>query len=904
LRALFRAYAVDEEMDEEIRLHIEMETEELMRTEGLPFEEARRRAMVAFGGVERTRERHREARGVTWIEHRVQDLRYAFRSLRSRPGFSLAVILTLALGIGANTAMFQVVDQLLFRPPPLMPEAGRVHRVYLRSTFRGVTRATSFIPYPRFLDLTRDTHSFSRTSIFASRRIAIGTEDEAREMNVAIVSAAFFGMFDAPPALGRYFTAEEDSPPDGTPVAVLGHAFWEQRYGGSRDVLGKTLQIGAARYTIVGVAPKRFVGVWPEAAPAAFVPAAVYGAEIGARFLAPGTDWWKTYTWTWASMLVERKPGVTIREADADLTQAYVRSYASDRRARGDHTSLPTVARAKPHAIAASVLSDRGPNESSLAKVATWVGGVALIVWLIACANVANLLLSRALQRRREIAVRLALGVSRARLAAQLLTESLVLALLGGVAGLGLAQWGGGPLRSVFLSGSPSVTAASAARDTVIGDPRTLLYAGAAAVVAGLLAGLAPLVRTRHADLTRDLRQGVREGTYQHSWLRGGLLVLQGALSVLLLVGAGLFVKSLANVRAVPMGFDAGHVAEVDLNMRGVKLDSAKSVALLEQLRSTAAAVPGVTHVARQLTTPFQSYWNIDLHVAGIDSVRKLGEFDLNAVGPGYFATMGTRILRGRGIEATDMTGAPQVMVVSQAMARTLWPHGDALGQCVRVGADTTQTCTTVTGIAENIKNGSLDNDPGLYYYLPAAQFAPQQGGLFVRVRGSATEARERIRKALQPVMPGISYVTVTPLSEIVGQQTRSWRAGATMFVLFGLLALVLAVIGLYSVISFNVGQRTHEVGVRVALGATMTDVVRLVVTGGLRLAVAGVVLGTAIALAVGRWVEPLLFQESARDPSVFASVAVALLAVAALASFLPARRAARVDPVQALRTE
>ncbi len=894
-RALLRVGAVDEEMDEEIRLHIALETEELMRLEGLSREEARRRALIAFGGIERTRVRHREARGVTWIEHRFQDLRYALRGLRNRPGFSAAVVLTLALGIGANSAMFQVVDRLLFRPPPMMKDAAHVHRVYLESTWRDKRSASSWVQYARYVDLTRDTHSFERTAEFTSRKLAIGVGTDAHEMTVGIVSAPFFDMFDAPPALGRYFAQDEDTPPDATPVAVLGYGFWETRYGGAKDVLGKTVQIGATRYTIVGVAPRGFVGVWPETPPAAFVSAAAYGAEIGAHVGKPGEDWWRTYHWTWAEMLVERKPGVSMEEANADLTQAYIRSYQTQ---RADNAWMPPLDLAKPRAMAASVLSDRGPNESSLAKVATWIGGVALIVWLIACVNVANLLLSRAVQRRREIAVRLALGVSRARLAAQLLTESLVLAALGGIGGVTLAQWGGGTLRSIFLSGQSDSASLS-----VVGDARTMVYAGAAALLAGVLAGLTPLVRTRRADLTHDLRQGVREGTHQHSWLRGGLLLFQGTLSVVLLVGAGLFVRSLDNVRSVRLGYDPEQIAEVDLEMRGVDLDSAKSVALLETLRSAAAGVPGVTHVSRQLTTPFWNTWVVELHVEGIDSVSRLGQFELNAVSPGYFTTMGTRILRGRGIEPTDIAGAPRVMVVSEAMARTLWPQDDALGKCVRVQSDTVP-CTTVVGIAENIKASELGDDSGLYYYLPTAQFAPEQGGLFVRVRGDAQAAKERIRKALQAEMPGVSYVNVTPFSDIVGQQTQPWRVGATMFVFFGLLALTLALIGLYSVISFNVGQRIHELGVRVALGATVPDLVRLVVGGGMKLAVAGVVLGSTLAALVGRWVEPLLFQESPHDPWVFASVAVVLLSVAGLASFIPARRAARVDPVQALRTE
>lgn len=831
-------------------------------------------------------------RGMPWLERRMQDLRYAIRGLKNRPLFAVAVVLTLALGIGANAAMFSIVDRLLFRPPPMLHDASLVHRIYTTHSFRGKEYTNGGMPYARFVDLTRDTRSFTRTAEFTTRKMAIGIGEGAHEMTVAAVSADFFRFFDAPPTAGRYFTAAEDRPPNGTPVAVLSYGLWQTRYGGRPDVVGETLQIGAEKYTIAGITPQGFVGIWPETPPAAFIPITTYGGVLGTIFGFGSREWWSAYGLTFASMLAERKPGVSLTAADADLTQAYRRSYQAAIAA--GQTSTPLTL-AKPRAMAGSVLSDRGPNASSLSKVALWIGGVAIIVWLIACANVANLLLARSLQRRREVAVRLALGVSRGRLAAQLLTESLVLGLLGGAVGLVVAQWGGTVLRSAFLS--------KTAHATVITDPRSLVYAGIAAVVAGLLTGVAPLIQTRHADLTRDLREGVREGTYQRSRLRAGLLVTQAALCAVLLVGAGLFVRSLRHVRAVPLGFDASHVAEVDLNMRGVELDSARTVALLDQLRTAAAAVPGVSHVSRQLTTPFWSEWNVDLHVAGIDSVSRLGSFDLNAVSPDYFATMGTRLLEGRGIGSQDVAGAPRAMVVSQAMAKKLWPGRDALGQCVRVGADT-MPCTYVVGVAENIKSDNLNDDPGLFYYLPAAQFHPNQGGLFLRARGDAATVKEAVRKALQARMPGAAYVTVTPLSDIIGQRTQSWRLGATMFVIFGLLALLLAAIGLYSVIAFNVGQRLHELGVRVALGATMRDIVGHVMTGGLKLATAGIVLGAGIALALGRWVEPLLFDESPHDPAVFVLVAGVLLAVAALACFLPARRAARVDPVRALRTE
>jgi predicted permease len=379
------------------------------------------------------------------------------------------------------------------------------------------------------------------------------------------------------------------------------------------------------------------------------------------------------------------------------------------------------------------------------------------------------------------------------------------------------------------------------------------------------------------------------------------LLLLQGALSVVLLVGAGLFVRSLENVQGVRLGFDVDPILLVDLKMRGVKLDSAHTVELRQRLLRTAKTIPGIENASLQAAVPFWGTWSQSLFVEGIDTVR--GQFDLNAISPEYFATVGTRVIRGRGITAQDTPRSPRAVVVSENMGKTLWPGRDPIGQCLRIRADT-MPCTYVVGIAENIKDQSLAADSGYYYYLPAAQFNPTSGGVVVRARGDATRYVEALRRGLQREMPGPSYITITPFSDIMGSETRSWQLGATMFVAFGGLALVLAAIGLYSVIAYNVAQRTHELGVRVALGAQSRDVVRLVVVEGLRLAVVGVAIGAGVALLAGKWVKPLLFNVSPKDPTVFVVVSLTLISVAVAASWVPALRASRVDPNVALRSD
>ena len=821
----------------------------------------------------------------------MQDVRYAARGLRAKPGFTTAVVVTLALGIGANAAIFSIVDRLLFRPPPMLAHPDLTHRVYLTSMFRGKENRRSYIQYARYVDFTKWTSSFAHIAQIRSSKLAVGTGDDAREMNVGITSASFFSFFDAPPVLGRYFSAAEDTPPNGTPVAVLGYGFWQTRYGGRANVLGEKLQIGPLLYTIIGVAPRGFVGLWPSQPPVAFIPITAFAGSSGVR-LGKAENWWTTYHWTFSETIAQRKPGVSIAVANADLSNAYRRSYDAELVASPRQTP---AALAKPHASVESILSERGPNKTTLAKVATLITGMAVIVLLIACANVANLLLARALRRRREIAVRLALGVGRARLLSQLMTESVLLALMGGIAGVLVGQLGGGLLRTLFLP--------EGAETSVVGDARTLMIAGLGVVIAGVLTGLAPALQAGRVELTSDLKSGAREGTYHRSGLRVGLLVLQGSLSVVLLVGAGLFVRSLRNVKAVRLGYDVDPVLIVNLNMRGVKLDSARDVALRQQLLEAAQNIPGVERAALNVTIPFWSTWSMDLRVAGIDSVTKLGEFDLNAVSPDYFATLGTRIIRGRGIQSGDVANAPGAMVVSEAMARVLWPGKDAIGQCIRINADTVP-CTYVVGVAENIKSGTLSDEPSYFYYLSAAQFNPNRTGLFVRTRGEASRQADAIRRQLQRLMPAPSYITVTPFTEVIGQQTRSWKLGATMFVVFGLLALTLAAVGLYSVIAYNVVQRTHEMGVRIALGAQLKDVVKIVVGQGLRHGVAGILIGGVIAVGAARWVKPLLFDESPRDPVVYAIVTIVLLGVAITASWIPARRAARVDPNVALRSD
>jgi predicted permease len=902
LRRLFRvdrgAVSVDRDLDAELRFHFDMTVEELVKR-GFSPEQARREAARRFGDVERHRETLREIdrdrakarrRADVWSAL-VQDVRYAARGLRTHPGLAAIVALTLGLGIGANATMFGIVDRLLVRPPAYLEHPETAHRIYLARTFDGEESFTSNISYKRYLELAEGSTTIAQTAAFFNFDLVHGAGGDARELRTALVSASFWPFFGVRPALGRFFTAEEDRVPEGSPVTVLGYGHWQSKYAGSPDVLGQTIRIGRQIYTVIGVAPKNFTGMDMRAI-AAFIPITagaydLFGGGTGARRGDGIQRYYTTHNMSWMEMLVRRKPGVGVEAATADLTRALLRSYGAE--------SPQRVEQQRPRAVVAPIVRERGPQQRQESKVATWLAGVALVVLLVACANVTNILLARAFRRRREIAVRMALGISRGRLVAQLFTESLFLAALGAAAGLLVAHLGGGVLRATLL---PDVEWGS-----TLADARVLGFAAAAALATGLITGLAPALHSLHSDVATALKSGGAKSGLHRSRLRTSLLVFQAALSVVLLVGAGLFVRSLHNVRAIDLGYDPDQVMFVRTEMRGVGLADRELAALKRRLTERARELPGVEAAGRSLTVPFWINSIEDLFVPGIDSVNRLGDFYLHAVSAGYFETMRTRILRGRGIAEADRDGAPRVVVVSRSMAQKLWPNKEALGQCVKVGADS-MPCSTVVGIAEDIRRGSFDKDDGLQYYVSIAQRGDESGGLFVRTRREARLETERVRRDLQSLMPGVSYLTATPLQEILDQNVRAWQLGATMFTIFGGLGLLLAAVGLYAVMAYNTAQRTHELGVRIALGAQTGDVVRLVVTGGVRVAVVGIAIGAGVALIAGRFIAPLLFRISPKDPSIFAIVGVTLLATAALASLVPAWRATRVDPNVALRSE
>ncbi len=887
VRALFRRADLDRELDLEIGAHLEREAS-LYERQGMTPAEARRQARLAFGALQDVKERSRDARGTAFFESLVQDGRYALRSLRLRPAFTVAVVGTLALGIGANAAMFGIVDRLMFRTPAALRDADRVHRVHLRWTQDGRERSERHTSVPRLQDFVRDTTTLDLVAAFQVRTAALGQGEDTREGRVAIVSAGVLDFFDAAPPLGRWFTRDEDQPPLGAAVVVLSNAYWKAHYGGRADVLGEQLHVDRLQATIIGVAPPGFTGISDAGAPLVFVPMSAF-----AHALRGGPAYASSYNWNWLEVLVRRRPGVTMADATRDLTEAFRRSWDAEDEARGRTSDR---ARSQATADLGPVHLGRGPDAQLDARVSLWVLGVALVVLLVGCANVANLFLSRAVSRQREVAMRQALGVSRARLTRQFLLESLALGILGGLGGLVLAWLAGGAFRTLLL---PEAETAA-----VMTDTRTVLYTFALAVLAGGLTTLVPAVMAARLDVAASLKAGGRSNTRPRSRVQSALVVVQVALSVLLLAGAALFVSSLQRAQTHRLGFDVERLLLAGVNFRGVQLPDAEMQHLVARMLETAREIPGVRHASMAVSVPFWTSEGRALFVPGVDDVRQLGTFTLQVGSSDYFATTGTRILRGRAFNDTDGDGAMPVVVVSDGMARALWPGLEALGQCLRVG-DEHGPCRTVIGVAEENAMRSLEPSSEFMYYLPVAQIPESTTAqVFIRVAEGQPPPLAVARARLQALLHGAAYVNVVPLDDIVAPQYRAWRVGATVFVAFGALAAILAALGLYSLVAYDATQRTQEFAVRLALGALRHDIMQLVVGRGARLAAMGVAAGTVLFLTVSHHLEALMFHQSVRDPLILVSVAAALVTVAGVASAIPGLRATHVNPSVALRSD
>ena len=807
-----------------------------------------------------------------------QDLRYALRTLARSPGLSLAAVLTLGLGIGANSAMFGVVDRLFFRPPAHVVDPGRVVRLNVTTTESPLRTFTIPIgSYRGYLDFRDHARSLAAVAGYRGRDFSVGLGPQAERVTGMLVTGSFFSLLGVRSELGRFFGTEEDSRENPAHVTVVSHEFWTRRFGEGRAVLGTTLQLGRTGYTVIGVAPQGFAGIDLDV-PDVWLPYSAAGPEAWPDPFGSHSFW---------GVIARLRPGVSPAPTAAECTAIY-RSRSVQ---GGDSTATVSLG---------SVHEALGPAVSSDVKLSVWLAAMCAIVLLIACANVANLLLARAVQRKREIAVRVALGASRGRLAQQLLAESAVLAVLGGCAALLVTIWVEPVLRASLLP--------DAAAGPVL-DIRILLFASLVTFATVVLAGSAPAYQASAPDLSSALKSGEREGRSQRSAARTGLVVGQVALTLVLLTGAGLFVSSLRHVYGLRLGFDADRLIVASVDLRALGYKRAEINALYQQMRDRVKVLPGVHGASLAIGDPFRNTPTVSLAVPGLDSLPRLqtGGPYVAAVTPDYFQTMGTAVRRGRAFGETDIAGAQRVALVNETMARLFWPSEDPVGKCLTIG-DRAPSCTEVIGVVEDTRPGRVTDGVLVQYFIPLAQADSVMTGsvtaLLVRTEGEAEALVAAVRREVQATSAELPYPTIDPMPRLFAARVRPWRLGSALLSGFGALGLLLAAIGLYGVFSYVVSQRTQEMGIRMALGAGRREILGLVMGQALRVTGWGLVLGTAAALAVGRAIASLLYGVRPHDPLVLSLVIVILGGVAAVASYLPAHRATKVDPMIALRTE
>ncbi len=826
-----------------------------------------------------------ERRTSRWIDDARQDLRHALRQHARAPGFAALVVATVAIGIGANATMAGVIDGLLLRPPADVRDPG--HVVRLVNTGRlpsGERFANAGMSLPDVLDVDRESSAFAALGGSVGTFLSLGSGPDAIRVRCSLVTARFFEILGARPAVGRFFGARDGLPADaaegGPPLAVLGYGFWQRQFGGDPSLIGRPLHIGRLSYTVIGVAPRGFRGLEIDT-PDLWLPASVAAPVEIPR------NWYAGRGSPWVSAFGRLQPGATAEEASRQATDIVRR-----------HNSEPTSAEWR--VVAASIIRGRGPDAPREVRVALWLGGVSLLVLLIACANVANLLLGRAFARRREIAVRLALGAGRTRLFRQLMTESSLLVTAGAAGALVLAAGGGRLLRSLFVMDLSA---------TRLIDVRVLLFTSIIALGTGTLISFAPLLQARSLDLTKALRTGATAGGERSSLLRAALLGTQAALCMMLLVAAGLFALSLRRVEGLDTGMDPSRTLMVRLDLnRSLLPVAAQYDATVEAIITRVRAIPGVTGAVqevsagavapRSLATRDRDWWAMSDRAAY-----------LMAVDSGYFRTLGATSLLGRDFMSTDRKGSPRVAIVTEPLARLLWPGESAVGQCLvySMWGDSRDGCVTVVGVIGGFHSYDLLDRGTLLLYIPMAQRAQtivRPTVMYVGVRGDPAQAAPAIRRAVQGARADLPAVTVTTMQEELAPQYRPWRLAALMFELFGGVALTIAIVGLYGVVAFTAAQRRHEVAVRIALGARTRHVLRTIAGSGLAVVAGGLALGAGLALAVRRWIGALLYKTSPSDPRIIAGMAVLLLAVAFAASLIPVLRALRRNPAAILKSE
>ncbi len=875
------------EVDEELRFHFDARIAELVG-HGLSPDAARAKAVAEFGDVDAVRanlktidERLAAQRvRADAFEGMRYDLRHAARSLWRTPLVSLTIIITLALGLGVNAAMFSLLDVILFRPPTGVSDPGDVRRLWSLRKFRTGQQYWSGYDYATYAAVEQAIGGRASLAMYGGPdAVALGRGEDPPRVNVATARASYFSVLGVRPVRGRIYGADEDGIDASANVAVISDRFWRREFNGDPDVIGQVVAFNAKVYTVIGVTPPGFSGVDLDEVEA-WVPTRsnpTYSAKDQAEWARNPND-------NGFRFLMRLPAGASEAELEQRMT------LALRQRPGGYGQDTATVA------SLGSIINARGPGKVSPAvQVAERASIVAILVLVIAFANVVNLLLARAVRRRREIALRLALGSPASRLVRLLVSESVQLSSLAAIAALAAAWWGGKLLRALLL---PDVQWAE--------NPlhwRVLLLGIGAALLAGVAAGIIPAWQSRSPDLTKSLKTGMREsGSTGNSRLRGFLVATQAALSVVLLVGAALFIQSLNKARALDIGYSVNRLAFAAVRQGNDPARVADISNRLLALEDRLASVPGVERVAYTSLRPKWGIQFTSFFAEGTDpSVEHHGFF--NAVTPGFFDATGTRILRGRTFAAGN---AERAVLVNKTMADSLWPNQDPIGKCLRFKkADA--PCYEIVGLTQTALVLGIKDKPEPLVYVPLLN-SPVKGwgvgDVVLRMDPKRlTSTLGNVRDMLRAEFPGAKVTTAT-MAAAMEPEYRPWQLGATLFTLFGVLAALVASIGVYSSVSYAVSLRMHEFGVRVALGATWRRIVRDVVSDGVRTVALGVVAGVLLALASGRLIASLLYNVAPTNPVALVAAGGILLVVAVVASLAPAWRAGRSDPVTALRTD
>jgi putative ABC transport system permease protein len=878
IAALFSRRRLEQDFDEELSSHLGMAVDRNVRR-GMSGEEARRAAIADLGGVEQTKEIYRDQRGVPVIENFVQDLRFGVRMLRRSPGFSVLAILCLTLGIGANAAVFSWIEGILFRPYPLVAHQERL--VALGGTARGEARGTP-LSWPDFLDLQKScalVDSFIVTKIMGTT-LSLG--DRAERTIGSIVSANYFDAIGVHPILGRGFAAGEDAGSNAHPVTVMSYQLWRSRFKGDPAIIGKTQRLNGIPHTIVGVAPEGFLGTFVGWGMQFWVPASMEETFEGGPYKLEDRDA------RWIESYARLKPGVTIEQAQQEMSAVASRlesDFPATNRGRG----------IKLWPLWQTPFNNAGTLLPTLGIMLA----VVVFVLLIACANVGNLLLVRAFTRRHEMTVRVAVGANRGRLLQQLVTEGLILSVAAATGGLLFAHWCRHALVLLFPARAGVVM-------TLPGeiDWRVLALSAGVCLITTLLLGLVPAMQTGKIDLAGAMKSemsGVVGGGRGKSWLRSSLVVLQVSLSFLLLVGAGLLMLSLQRIRNLDPGFTTRGVLFTAVDLRGAGYDAIRGKAFDDELLGRVQAFPGVESAALARDVPL-SYGSFSSSAIAVDGYQappeEQPEVEYNQVGPGYFATMGIPVLSGREFTRGDNETAALVAVVNDVMAARYWRGGDPVGKRLQVKGQWLQ----VVGVARVSKYQSVRENPKPFFYVPLRQDFSVGAALHIRTRMPGETMATELAREVHTLDANLAPYEVISLQEQMDRSTSPQRVAVTLLGILGGLALLLATVGLYAVMSYTISQGTREFGLRMALGAGAWTLLREVLSRGLALTGVGVLLGIVVALGTTRLLGNLLYRVSPRDPAAFGS-ALVVMAVASLAAcFWPAWRATRTDPARALR--